>query len=204
MRFLPLIALLFCGCSSMKSIPLPWNSRTHEQARLNAATEPEPRTREEEILRPNASKEFNPRSANFGSGRSFSTKGAGTNEFHFVDKTRTKSFATREFGTKGVWDSGTSYATKVAPTKESWFSRLTAGSKSYATKESREAGKEATTRALPGGDRPFLVQGRKQGELDNKGAAAMPMGGERVGGESWSGDLKPLTIQDIKTLLNRN
>jgi hypothetical protein len=204
MRLLPLLAVLLTGCSSVKTVRLPWNSRSQEQARLNAATDATPRTREDEILHPDPTKEFDPRAANFGSARSVSTKGASTSAFHFVDKTRPKSFATREFGTQGAWDSGRKYATNEAPTGESWFSRLTAKTKPYATKENWEADKTSGTRALPEGGRTFAARGRKQAELDSKGAAGMPMGGDRVSGESWSGDLKPLTIEDIRTLLNKN
>ena len=203
MRFLPLLALLFGGCAAVKSVGLPWNSRTKEQARLNAAVSPKPENREAEILRPDVTKSFDPRAANFGSARSFRTTAARTNEFYLVDKTRTKSFATREFGTKGAWGANTGYATKEAPTKESWFSKLTARTKSYPTRENWEAGKKSETRALPGGDRAFFAKGRRQAALDKDGAAGQAIGGDRLGGQSWSGDLKPLTIEDVKTLLNK-
>ena len=204
MRFLPLLALLLSGCSAVKSLHLPWNSRTHEQARLNAVTEPKPTTREEEILHPSPTKEFNPSAANFGSARSVPTNAVRTNEFHFVDRTRTKSFATRDFGTKEAWGTDTKYATKDVPTKESWFARLTSPTKSYATRENWEAGKKSETRDLPGGDLKFIAKGRRQAELEKNGAAGQPMGGDRESGQSWSGDLKPLSIQDVKTLLNKN
>lgn len=204
MRFLPLLALLLSGCSATKDAGLPSNSRTTEQTRLNAATDPKPKTREEEILRPDQTKEFNPRTANFGSGRTFSTQKAATNEFYFVDKTRTKSFRTGDFATKEAWGTKSEYATKEAPTKESWFSRLTAKTKSYETREDRQANKKTETRALPGGERAFVAQGRRQAALDKNGAAGQPIGGERTGGESWSGDIKPLTVQDVRTLLNKN
>jgi hypothetical protein len=204
MRLLPLIAVLLSGCSSMKSALLPGNSRAKEQTRLNAATEPEPRNRQEEIMRPDEGKEFNLQSANFGSGRKISTGAARTNEFYFVDKTRTKSFATRDFTTKDASNIEKGFTTKEMPVKESWFSRLASGTKSYSTKEHPETDKVSETRALPGGDRAFLAKGRRQAALDSSGAKGMPQGGDRLGGESWSGDLKPLTIQDVKKLLNRN
>lgn len=204
MRFLPLLALLLSGCSAVKSIKLPWNSRTNEQARINAVTAPKPTTREEEVLQWDPKKQFNPSAANFGNSRTVSTNAASTNEFHFVDKTRTKNFTTRDFGTKSAWGSDSKYATKEAPTKDSWFSRLTSPTKSYATRENWEAGKTSETRDLPGGDRKFVAKGRRQAELEKNGAAGQPMGGDRESGQSWSGDLKPLSIQDVKTLLNKN
>ena len=210
MRFPPIASLLSLagcallgGCAGEKKTSLwPWNSRAQEQQRLNAATAPTPRTREDEILKPDETKEFNPSAANFG-GRSFATKSANSNAFQFVDRTRTKGFTTRDFETeeaRGMKD----YATKDAPTKESWFSKLSARTKTYETKESRDAGKTSETRTLLGSDRTFEARGRRQAALDKDGAAGQPIGGDREGGQSWSGDLKPLTIQDVRALLNKN
>ena len=204
MRFLPLLLLPLVGCSSTKSDQSSWNSRTKEQQRLNAAVEPTPRTREQEILYPDETKEFNPGAANFGRGRTFSTSKAQTNEFYFVDKMRTKGFRTGDFATREADAAKLGYATHEAPTKDSRFSRLSAPTKSYATAEDRQANKTNATRALPGGDRAFAAQGRRQAALDKSGAKDHAMGGDRTSGESWSGDLKPLTIQDVRTLLNKN
>ena len=183
---------------------LPWNSRTKEQSRLNAAMEPKPTSREEQIMRPDITKEFNPSAANFGSGRSVTGKKAVTSEFHFVDRTRTKSFGTREFGTKEASGMKSQYGTKTAETKESWFARRTALTKAYATRESSEANKNLEGRVLPGSEKKFVARGRRQADLDKNGAAAQAMGGDRNSGQSWSGEVRPLTIQDVRTLLNKN
>ena len=204
MRLLPLLAMILSGCSSTNGVPLPWNSRATEQTRLNAAAAPKPTTFQERLLHPDETKGFNPGVANFGSGRTVSTGKARTNEFYFVDKTRTKSFGTRDYATREAWGAKTEYATREAPTKESWFSRLTARTKSYDTREDRDANKTNATRALPGGDRAFVAKGRRQAALDKDGAKGEPLGGDRTVGESWSGDLRPLTIQDVRTLLNKN
>ena len=184
---------------------LPWNSRTKEQTRLNAATAPKPTSREEQVMKPDLTKEFNPSAANFGSGRSMVGKKAATGEFQFVDKTRTKSFATKELAAKQAWGTTSQYETKTAEPKESWFARLTAPSKSYATRESSDAGKGLQARELPSAEKKFVARGRRQAELDkNAAAGAVPMGGDRDVGQSWSGEVRPLTIQDVKTLLNKN
>jgi hypothetical protein len=196
MRLLPLLGLLLAGCSSMKPAS---NSRAQEQARLNAVTGSGGESGLDRIMRPDPAKTFDPGSANFGRTRPFATKGALTNEFHFEDRTRTKSFATRDFTTGEARLEKGGFDTKAVPTKESWFSGLTARSKDYPTKESRDAGKTTETRALPGADRTYTPRGRRQASLDKNGGAAQP-----VGAESWSGELKPLTIQDVKALLNRN
>ena len=203
MRFLPLLLMLLSGCSSTKGVQWPGNSRAKEQERLNAAVAPKPGTREEEILRPDETKEFNLSAMNFARGRTFETGKAATNEFYFVDKTRTKSFRTGDFATRGA-QGMKDYPTTAAPTKDSRFSGLTATTKSYETAENRDANKTSPTRALPGGDRAFVAQGRRQAALDKGGAKGHPIGGDRTSGESWSGDIKPLTIQEVRTLLNKN
>ncbi len=184
------------------------NSRAKEQARLDAAMAPKPTSREEQLLRPDITKEFNPSAANFGSGRSLTGKAAATNEFYFQNKTRTKAFETKGIGTKEAWGMQSKYETKTAQTKESWFARLTARTKTYDTRESRDANKGLQGSVLPGSDQKFLARGRRQAELDADRAEGrapkLPLGGDRDDGQSWNGDLKPLSIQDVKTLLNKN
>lgn len=200
-RLLPLLVLVLAGCSSTKQ---QGNSRVQEQERLNAVTSPDGGSRADQIMRPDESKAFDLGTASFGRQRSVATKGVETNKFYFVDKTRTKSFETHDFATTQAREAKQGYATKAMPTNESRFSERTAQTKDYATVESRDAGKKMETRALPGGDRAFVAQGRKQASLDKNGAASQGIGGDRIGGESWSGNLKPLTIQEVKTLLNKN
>lgn len=204
MRFLPLLALLLSGCSSTKSGDALKNSRVKEQERLNAAVAEERGAPEDKVLRWDENKTFNPSTARFGGGGTFATGKAQTNEFYFVDKTQTKSFRTGGFATREAESAKVSYATREAPTKESRFSGQTAPTRSFATAEDRQANKEMATRSLPGGDRTFAAQGRRQAALDKTGSKDHPMGGDRSSGESWSGDLKPLTIQDVRTLLNKN
>ena len=213
MRLLTLLlAGLLGGCASTKVAdqydPKTANSRAVEQRRMQVVEAVQSGAwapaseRGQAVLAPQP-KEFNMGSLKLGSQRAFNAKGANTNEFHFVDKTRTKSFASKDFSTKGAWMGNAKFATKDAPTKSSWFARKTASVKDYETREARDASKSAATRALPGGDRPFLVQGRTQAALDATGRANIPFGTTSAG-QSWTGDLKPLTIQDVKTLLNKN
>ena len=184
---------------------LPWNSRTKEQSRLDAAMAPKPTTREEQVMRPDITKEFNLSAARFGSGRSVTGKAAATSEFYFVNKTRTKNFDTKEFATKEAQSAKSKYETKTAETKESWFARRTAQTKPYATRESSDANKNLQGRVLPGSEKQFVARGRRQAEIDKQhGVAGMTPGGDRDAGQSWSGEVRPLTIQDVKTLLNKN
>ena len=222
MRLFLLLWLLMAGCleaapfhwpwskrteeqTPARQFRLPWNSRTSEQSRLNAAMAPKPTTREEQVMRPDITKEFNPSAAKFGSAFSPGGRKVATSEFQFENKTRTKSFATRDYATKEAAGAGAKYETKSALTKESWFARRTAPTKTFATRESSDAGKGLQGQVLPGSDRKFVPRGRRQAELDKQHAAgAFPLGGDRDGGQSWSGEVRPLTIQDVKMLLNKN
>ncbi len=181
------------------------NSRTREQQRLNEVTSPKPTSRAEQVMQLDQTKEFNPSAANFGSGRSVTGKKAATSEFHFLSRTQTKSFETRGMNTKEATGMDGKFATKSAQTKESWFARLTASGKTYATRDSSDANKGLQGKVLPSADKRFVARGRRQAELDKNGAAGgLPMGGDRDSGQSWSGDVRPLSIQDVKTLLNKN
>jgi hypothetical protein len=208
MRPLLLFWLMMACCLEAKPFQWPWNTRAKEQQRINAATEPKPTSREAEILRADETKAFNLSSAKFGTGVSITGKKTGTNEFQFVDRTRTKSFATKDLPTKQASGTGSKFETKAAPTKDSWFSRLTSPTKSYATRESSDSKKNLQGSALPGSEKNFVARGRRQAALDADRAERrepkMAIGGDRDGGESWSGDVKPLTIQDVKALLNKN
>jgi hypothetical protein len=121
-----------------------------------------------------------------------------------LNKTRTKSFDTGAFTTKQASGSDSKFATKDMPTKKSLFSRLTAPTKTFATRESRDAGRGLQGATLPGSETKFLAIGRRQAEMDRSGASIQPMGGDRDSGQSWSGDIRPMSIQDVKSLLNKN
>lgn len=195
---LPLIAVLLAGCSSSKPMKLPWNTRAQEQSRMNAATSPHAGRSETDLLKHDPKKEFPLAQANTTGARSYPTGKAGTGEFQFMDRVRTKNYSTGAFATKNAWMGDYRYETKSAPVRESWFARLTSRTKTYETREARDTGKTAPTKALPDGDRPFLAQGRRQADFDRNGPAS------QIPKQSWEGDLKPLTIEDVKKLLNKN
>jgi hypothetical protein len=204
-----LLAMLLAGCAS-KKIDQQYdaataNTRAVEQRRMNAIESgawDSASERGDEVLAPKP-KEFNMGALRAGPTRAFDGKAAHVNEFQFVNKTRTKDFATRDFTAKGAWMGDLKYGTKEARTKESWFAKKNARTKTFDTKEARDASKSANTRALPGGDRSFLVQGRRQADLDATGREKIPFGTTDLG-PSWSGELKTLTIDDVKGLLNKN
>lgn len=208
MRLLSLLlAVILAGCASKnpdKFDKTTANTRAIEQVRMRAVTSGDATSiRGAEVIVADPTKEFNTASARFGSRSAYGEKSAKTNEFHFIDRTRTKAFGTKSYGTKGAWMGDAKFATKSAPTKTSWFGSKSARVKSYDTKEARDASKTAATRALPEGDRTYVAQGRRQAQLDKNGRDTIPMGTHDMG-PSWSGELKPLTIDDVKSLLNKN
>lgn len=204
-----LLALMLAACASKKDKDNTLdvaraNTRALEQVRMRAVTSGDAESgRGAQVMVADPEKTFDPNSARFGAARSISTRSSQTQEFHFEDRVRTKSFTSKEYASKAAWLGDAKFATKEAPTKKSWFANKSASTKSYETREARDAGKVAATRALPGGDRPFLVQGRRQADLDATGKSKIPFGTYDMG-PSWSGELKELTIDDVKSLLNKN
>ena len=187
------------------------NSRALEQKRMNVIEEyagDNVGARGAEIAVVDPNKEFDPRAAHFGHATTISTKAAQTTNFNFVDHVRTHEYITREAVSKTAWMGDVKFQTKAAPVRDSWFSRLTARTKSYDTKKSRYADQTVATRPSIIEDKPFLVKGRRQADYDTRGPSAQAMGGDRFSGESWSGDLqqltKPLSVEDVKKLLNKN
>jgi hypothetical protein len=184
------------------------NSRALEQRRMRVMLQNEDQgvtERGAEIAVLDPEKAFDPSVAQFGHSNSVSTKGARTTVFNYEDRVRTKQFGTKDAYTKGAWMGDVKFQTKAAPVRDSWFSRMTArNTKTFATRDSALSEKSVPTRALVQGDKPFLVKGRRQADLDAKGPGSYPMGGDRYSGQSWSGDLKPMTIDDVKKLLNKN
>lgn len=189
------------------------NSRAIEQKRMNVMemnADQGLTERGAEIAVYDPEKTFDPNVPQFGHGRSISPKAAQTTTFNFVDGVRTKEFGgTRSAALgKNAWMGNLQFQTKAAPVKESWFSKLTARSKTFDTSKSRFADKAVATRPSVIEDKPFLVKGRRQADYDTKGPAAMALGGDRISGDSWTGDLqqltKPMSIDDVKKLLNKN
>ncbi len=157
-----------------------------------------------EVMVVDPTKTFNPSVMRSAGGRELGMPTARTNEFHFEDRVRTKPFASRDFATKQAWMSGAKFEAKEAPVKTSWLSRLAARTKGYDTKAATGVQKAVAVRALPGGDRAFIAKGRRQADYDTHGPGAQALG-VVDGGQSYSGDLRELkTIEDIRSLLNKN
>lgn len=151
-----------------------------------------------EVIVPDESKTFNPATARFGNRASASEKSARTDGFRFTERFRTKEFASKEFGAKSAWLGKLNFATKDAPTKEAREAGKTAASKPYDTETAREAGKTAALPVVPDGERQFLG---KEAERMKRGIR--PQDQEKFQ-NPWSGNLDPMSIEDVKKLLNKN
>jgi hypothetical protein len=215
LALLLLLAASLAGCSSSaakqaKKMELDRkmaNSRAVEQQRMNFVTrysDDSVSTRGAELAIVDPEKQFNPNAARFGRASHLGSREAQANTFNFVDRVRTRDFHTRDYVSKSAWMGDAKFQTKDAPTRESWFSRLTARTKTYGTRTAAVADKTASTRPLVQGDRSFLNKGRRQAAYDTHGPAALNMPNESGGRQSWSGDLRPMTVQDVKNLLNKN
>ncbi|MEO8350839.1 MAG: hypothetical protein ABI680_03855 [Chthoniobacteraceae bacterium] len=123
--------------------------------------------------------------------------------FYIVDKTRLKSFQTRDFGTKSAWSGDFKFSTAEANTKGKYVipnAETKARVKTAPTKNAREAGKTAATRQLPDANRPYLGPESKR---MNRGLSQEDL--DRIARFERKADLMKLeTIEDIRTLLNKN
>lgn len=141
----------------------------------------------------------------FDASKSSPTKGSSTQPFRFVQKLFGKAFATRDF-------SSNQYHTgdfKVAPAnvpKESRYAKKSAKVRQIETQQAHEEDKSAVTggHAIERGKNQDLYDngpggiGRSQYSFDKEGPAATAKG---VG---WKGKLEPLSIGEIRELLNKN
>jgi hypothetical protein len=161
-------------------------------AALHAQTTQKERSLYERIMKPDETKAFDPSTeANIG-GRTFKSKSAGTKSYS-TGRYSTGQYGTKEFSTKGAWDGDLKFATKEANTKGRYATK-DAEVKTAPTKDARESGKTAATRPLWDGKREFL--GPESKKLDKAVDPNKPI--------EWKGDLKEMTIEDIRELLNKN
>lgn len=151
-----------------------------------------------EVIVPDETKTFNPAVARFGRNASVADKSARTGEFRFTERFRTKEYAAKDFGTKSAWLEKLSFGTKTAATKEAREAGKTARSKSYETTEAREAGKSAAIPNVMDGERKFLGK-----EADRMKRGIRPEDQAKFE-SAWQGNLEPLTVDDVKKLLNKN
>ncbi len=159
------------------------------------------------LLRPDETLEFDLRKSSTIGNRGYATGSARVKEFSYTQKTEPKSFRTRDFhGTKSAWMGDFKYSTKEANSRGKYEIPnvgKAADTKTMRVKAAAESDKTMATRELPEANREYrgsLIRPRSQDRLTQQGPAAQ---GDRTIG--WQGgSLKPMTIDDIRELLNKN
>ena len=150
------------------------------------------------ILVPDTSKTFDPSRNAIGSARAYGTGGARVKDFRFEQKAHPGAYETRDFReAKSNAAAQRKYATREANTRGKYAIPNTAqdaGNKTAATRDAWDGSKVAATRDLSDGNRPYL--GPESKKLNTSVDQTKEAG--------WKGDLKPLSIDDVRTLLNKN
>ena len=182
--------------------------------------------REAELLVVDKYKAFNLGSTVKGSSRSYGTGSANVKEFNYEQKVRTKSYAARDFwGAKPSAFTDQRFATRAARTSGNYEipgATKKAETKTASTKAAREADLAMEVRTLSDGSRQYLGKEKKKMEtpLDPReaakwqGSSGMATAGgeigESTGGRKYVtpveqfGQMKEISIQDLRELLNKN
>ena len=157
------------------------------------------KTLEQRLLgKPDVTKAFDLRQGSTFGRQSFRTEKARVNEFYFTQKMSPKEYATDEYrGSKPSRFGSFRFTTREAGSKGKY--------------EIPNAAKKADTKTMPVADArehdrsmavsPFAKAKRSYlGPEADRVHKALPV--DRAVG--WTGDLKPMTIDDVRTLLNKN
>ena len=161
-----------------------------------------------------------------GSTRSYGTGSANVKEFNYEQKVRTKSYAARDFwGSKPSGFTDQRFATRAARTSGNYEipgATKKAETKTAATKAAREADLAMKVRTLSDGSRQYLGKEKKKMEtpLDPReaakwqGSSGMVTAGGEIGASAGGrkyvtpveqyGQMKEISIQDLRELLNKN
>ncbi len=111
-------------------------------------------------------------------------KKANINDFYLSEHFETKTFASKGFHSKSYSQRDLLFATKDAPTKTDARDQKLYETKAAAVKDAPESGKSFTTREYE--TREFIERGKSQKALDEQHTT------------------KPMSIDDVRTLLNKN
>lgn len=155
------------------------------------------------IRKPDMSLEYDTRKSSYRGTDQVSTGEGRVKDFQFQQKYRPGEFSTREFrGSKSAWMGDFVFSTKEAQ-KQGRYEipnvKEKLGTTSARVKDARESQKSAAVRPFTPADRTYAVRGRSQDRFDQeKGVpnTTRPLG--------YGGDLKVMTIDDVRELLNKN
>jgi hypothetical protein len=139
----------------------------------------------------------------FTTGATFNGTGkAFVKDFYFIDRFRPRSFDTRTFfGTKDHWAGDFKFKTNAANLNTSGIianATKPYGTKTSETKAANESNKESATRTYANSGQ-WRGRGKSQDRFDRDGPKAQ--GDSSVG---LQGNMHPLTIEEVRDLLNKN
>ena len=161
-----------------------------------------------------------------GSSRSYRTGSANVKDFNYEQKVTTRSYNAGKFwGAKQSAFSDQRFATRAARTSGNYEipnATRKADTKTAATKAAREADLAMAVRTLPDGSRQYL--GKEKAKMETpvdpkeaanwRGASAMVTTGGEMGPSSGGrryvtpveriGQMKEITIEELRELLNKN
>jgi hypothetical protein len=140
----------------------------------------------------------------FTQGSAFNGTGnASVKQFYFTDRFRPKAFSTQSFlGMKGPWAGDFKFKTDAANVNSRSTivnATKTYGTKTSETKTASESNKESATHAYASAG-AWRGRGRSQNRFDKEGQKAL-QGSTPLG---MQGDMHPLTIAEVRDLLNKN
>lgn len=148
---------------------------------------------------PDMTLNYDLRKSSFGSDQKYSAKDATVKSFTVEQHYFPKAFAAKPYaGSRESSLADSKFQTTEAPTKRFAATDKTTATKTVPVNDSQYAGKKMDVGDSAEAGKSFFGQGRSQSLFDRAGPAAAnaPVG--------YSGDLKPMTIDDIRTLLNKN
>lgn len=190
------------------------NTRTTEHLRMEAVETGEVNSqRGASILYPDYGRSFDPNKNTSAAMRNYGTKSASTKNYDSDKNFRVDKYGTHDFyGSKADAAADKKYAAKDASTKGKFIipnAGKAVDTKTAATKQSSDANKEAPTRELAQAHRPYLGKESQKvhQSVDSKDLANWH-NGEAVtysdGVIDKVSTLKPLSIEDIRDLLNKS
>ena len=171
-------------------------------------------------------KSFDMKNMNTGSTRSYNTRSANVKDFNYGQKATTRAYTAGQFwGSKQSAFSDQRFATRAARSSGNYEipnATKKADTKTSATKDAREANLAMAVRTLPDGSRQYLGKESKKfktsvdpNEAANwRGADGMVTTGGEMGESTRGrryvtpvdrfGQMKELSIEDLRELLNKN
>lgn len=183
-----------------------WHPKKKQPAVVKASGPPADAKLAERIMRPNMSMEYNLENSTLGGvDRKAPTKSASVRKFDGLKPFESRSFSSKAYaGTKSSWLKDEKYAVGSAETKGKY--EIPNATKKQDTKTvpvttSRDSTKAVAVNSSREANQQFFGRGRSQDRMDSvkgsPGEKALSAGG-------YGGDLKQLTIDDIRDLLNKS